>query len=628
MALCLSPIGSAASWNDEAANNYYGFVIYTWDENPTSWDYEIFPLAKSLGARWIQAEGPLVLSESAHWGRLVPDPAADLSDPASYNFDLLDWVGAADGEGLNVVLTLNTGNDHLGWSTYSPWVECLWVPQNLLIELPCNCLPRDWDQWYQFVYQVASHFNGVNGPEVRVFQTIGEPGNVEGQYFQGTPQQMYGGGESVLVTRYDGSTIMLPAAVVPITQLAVHDANPLARLALGAPYGGVEGTALAAVHDLYQEYSDGGFTVEEKQEIVDLANHYNLHLIQVLWWFREITFEDIEGWLFNDSNNPARRGREFIEASIEQPQYYDIYGFHLYDSEHRRYGWLGSAGISRAMAYIGDQLRDVKPAWVNGTGLWGNLYTAEQEARSAYHLIQTLVGSYAAGMVGLTYTGISDAILLPTPVSLVENRLDPDPPRARHEAAGAYSMLARIFPDPQSFELEGEIIPDPPNADVVLYRFHLNRQDLPAQGYAAVGWCIDEVPDPYNALSFDNPDCPKEIDVGPLLGLPPGTELAVYLYTGELATGGCTQDPVITFDEAPFLITWGDDTDGDCIPDVSDNCPDVENADQSDTGDMVMVDGEWLDAPDGRGDACRLDGTIFTDGFESGDTAAWSSVVP
>jgi hypothetical protein len=280
------------------------------------------------------------------------------------------------------------------------------------------------------------------------------------------------------------------------------------------------------------------------------------------------------------------------------------------------------------MAYIGDQLRDVKPAWVNGTGLWGNLYTGLNEARSAYHLIQTLVGSYAAGMVGLTYTGISDAILLPSPVSLFENRFDTDPPRVRHEAAGAFSMMARIFPDALSFEPEAEIIPDPPDSDVVLYKFHLTRTDPHAQGYAAIGWCVDEVPDPYNALSFDNPDCPKQIDVSQYLSIPPGTDLAVYLYNGELATGGCTQDAIITFDEAPFLIAWGDDTDWDCIPDVSDNCPEVANPDQSDTGEAVMVDGEYLAAPDGRGNACQPVGDIFSDGFESGDTSAWSNVVP
>ena len=608
VALCLLTSVPAAAWNGESANDYNAFVIYNWDENPTGWDYEIFPLAKALGAGWIQAEGPQVLSQAAHWGRLVPDTTADLSDPASYHFEFLDWVAAADGEGLNVVLALATGNTQRLFSTYSPWVRCEWVPQNWWLEYPCNCLPRRWQDWYQFVYQVVRHFDGVNGPEVRVFQTIPEPGNVEGQYFQGTAEQMYGGGpDSVTITRYDGSTVTLPAAIVPVTHLAVHDANPLARLALGAPYGGVEGTALAAIHELYEALSPGGFTPEEEQAVVDLAHEFNMYYVPIWWWwFEEVTFADIEGWLFDENDNPARRGREFIEASIEQTDYYEIYGFHLYDSAHMTYNWLGPVGMIRSMAYIGERLRGVRPVLLNGTGMWGNLYADQKEARSAYHLIQTLVGSYAAGLDGVTYTAISDPFLLPPPVSLYEPQ-DTAPPRGGHEAAGSFSMLARIFPDTSSFSLAAEIVPDPPDTDVVLYEFRLVRDDVGAQGYAACGWCVDEVPDPYNSLSFDNPDCPKEIDLSAYLDIPPGTDLAIYRYTGELAPGGVTQDPVVTFDEAPFLVTWGDDTDGDGIPDVSDNCPDRPNPRQSDTGDVVAVDGQGLDAPDGIGNACEID---------------------
>ncbi len=101
LAVVVTAVGEAA------AGDYYGFVVYTWDEDPVAWDHEIFPVAKALGAGWIQAEGPLMLSESAHWGRLVPDPGADLSDPTSYDFERLDWVEAAVDSGLEVVLTLS-----------------------------------------------------------------------------------------------------------------------------------------------------------------------------------------------------------------------------------------------------------------------------------------------------------------------------------------------------------------------------------------------------------------------------------------------------------------------------------------------------------------------------------------
>ena len=56
------------------------------------------------------------------------------------------------------------------------------------------------------------------------------------------------------------------------------------------------------------------------------------------------------------------------------------------------------------------------------------------------------------------------------------------------------------------------------------------------------------------------------------------------------------------------------DADGDDVGDVCDNCPSVYNPCQEDS-DM-----------DGTGDACE--GLVFSDGFESGDTSAWSLSIP
>ena len=226
------------------------------------------------------------------------------------------------------------------------------------------------------------------------------------------------------------------------------------------------------------------------------------------------------------------------------------------------------------MAYIGDQFRGIKPAWVNGTGLWGNLYTEEQEARSAYHLIQTLVGSYAAGMVGLTYTGISDAILLPSPVSLIENRLDPDPPRAWHEAAGAFSMMARIFPEVRGHSSwRWRSSRTRPTTTWCCTPFTCHGRILRPRDTRPSAGVSTRCPNRTTPSPSTTRTVRKRLTSARYLDLPQGTDLAVYRYTGELATGGCTQDPFITFDEAPILIAWGDDTDGDCIPDVSDNCP-------------------------------------------------------
>jgi len=60
-----------------------------------------------------------------------------------------------------------------------------------------------------------------------------------------------------------------------------------------------------------------------------------------------------------------------------------------------------------------------------------------------------------------------------------------------------------------------------------------------------------------------------------------------------------------------ILDACAPDADGDGVEDGVDNCPDIYNPGQED----------WDE--NGIGDAC--DGLIFADGFESGDTSAWSS---
>ncbi len=55
------------------------------------------------------------------------------------------------------------------------------------------------------------------------------------------------------------------------------------------------------------------------------------------------------------------------------------------------------------------------------------------------------------------------------------------------------------------------------------------------------------------------------------------------------------------------------DGDNDGVVDPLDNCPTVPNPDQRDSN------------RNGMGDVCE--GLVFVDGFESGDTGAWSAVV-
>ncbi len=72
------------------------------------------------------------------------------------------------------------------------------------------------------------------------------------------------------------------------------------------------------------------------------------------------------------------------------------------------------------------------------------------------------------------------------------------------------------------------------------------------------------------------------------------------------------RDGIAVCDRGAFEVDCsGPDTDGDGIADECDNCPALANPDQSDSNG------------NGVGDACE----IFIDGFESGDTSAWSKVV-
>ncbi|NJL29995.1 MAG: hypothetical protein HC897_19935 [Thermoanaerobaculia bacterium] len=76
--------------------------------------------------------------------------------------------------------------------------------------------------------------------------------------------------------------------------------------------------------------------------------------------------------------------------------------------------------------------------------------------------------------------------------------------------------------------------------------------------------------------------------------------------------------PLRASDHDGFALFVMTDRDGDTVADDVDNCPDDANPDQADE-DM-----------DGLGNVCDPDfmNAIFSDGFESGDTSAWTTTVP
>ncbi|GAB4291389.1 MAG: hypothetical protein Kow0090_04860 [Myxococcota bacterium] len=546
---------------EEPPLNYYGFVSYYGEEFAPLDD--AFGVIKSLGAGWSQAEGPNMLSKAATWGIVEPVEG-------EYDFSSLDWVKEAYAQGVQVLLTINTGHDNIAEVNYSPYVTCdpPDKPEN-----SCNCVPDDFNHWYQFVFKVVEHFDGKNGaPEVLYFQSMNEVALEK--YYRGTKEQIYGGGESVVIHRNNGlGDIELPAAWIPVAYIAVHDANPKAKYVAGACTPGY-GYPWAEMFEAHLNGASG-------EELVAIAERYNIFLAA------QKIYENFEKTDF-------KRNLEFCLHSFLHSQYYDVYATHWYHP-------AGTVGFTEAMKYVKKKLATLdveKPLWMTGTGIFLNLFEEPKEARLAYYLMKTLTGAYLAGVNWFDYSVLSDFVGT-SKIGLYA----PPSYRLRYSAADTFSMLSRIFSDDRSFKFVESYSPED---DVALHKFKISRYATGASGYAAIGWCLDE--EPQNLLNYKNPDCPKEIEIAKYLGIPPESAVAIYNYKGDLIFAGASETIFATFDEAPFLIAFGDDADGDKIPDISDNCPYASNEEQLDKGSegeiIIGVENIAIDAPDGIGYVC------------------------
>lgn len=83
---------------------YYGFVIYDWDSNSFPTLAPVFELIRSVGAGFVQAEGPRTTSKAATWGLIEPVEG-------QYDLSSLSWIAEAKASGLDVLLTINPGHD-------------------------------------------------------------------------------------------------------------------------------------------------------------------------------------------------------------------------------------------------------------------------------------------------------------------------------------------------------------------------------------------------------------------------------------------------------------------------------------------------------------------------------------
>ncbi|MBI2567053.1 MAG: thrombospondin type 3 repeat-containing protein [Candidatus Schekmanbacteria bacterium] len=557
-AVTMTATGAAA-----ADDSFYGFVSYDTDETKPLDD--AFAIMRAAGAGWIQSEGPNTLSKSASWGAIQPFTLSE------HDWSSVAWVGDARSQGLEVLLSVNAGHDRPTIANYSPWVDCEGASG---VGSATRCPPRSYQQWYDFAVAVARHFDGAHGvPEARYFMSTGESDDSP-TYWTASKERLYGGGDTVEITRDAGGTMTLPAAQIPVLYQGLHDGNPRARLVMGcsSAWRGYAWTHL-------KELDEGGAADDD---LVAQAHQYALN----------ITADSIRSSIANDPE--VVRSIEFFEQSLLYPQFYDIYAVHFYIT----------SGFTDAMAFTQAKLAAAgiaKPIWVTGEGAWllGSAETVER--RSAYLHFRRIVESHALGLawhdvsflVDFPFVGPDGLYAMPSSGT--------DYPQ-RRKLADSFRFLTRLLPTAAA---RSAVAATPPFTDTALHRFAVDRGGAATSGQIAAGWCQSECPE--NIFSWCNEDCPKTADVAAILGIGAEVGRAVYDYRGTLVSASCGgTTAMVTFDEAPAAIAWGPDADGDCVPDASDNCPLVANPDQANSAAEIVAGtgNAAIAAPDDLGDAC------------------------
>jgi hypothetical protein len=520
---------------------------------------------RAVGAGWAQAEGPLTMTRGAAWGIIQPHSLDE------HDWSSLDWVARADEAGLEVLLGISSGHDDPGLGCYCPWVDCQGASG---VVASTRCPPVSYQEWYQFAHDVAQHFDGAHGaPEVRTFMSTGENDDAA-SYWTASAEAYYGGGETVVIERNDGrGPIELPRAQLPVLYQGLHDGNPEAVVVMGcsSAWRGYSWSHLRAMID----GGDSPGAVEAQARAYGLALSHAAILDRLA------------------SDPEVVRSVAFFDASLTLPQYYDVYAVHFYapagyvDAMKYVLGRLGEAGIDR-------------PVWNTGESavLIADPVTLEQ--RHAYLHIRRIVASHA---LGLDWHDVS--LLVDVPLAGGGLYASPsgglDYPQ-RNPLADAFSFLARRLPSRREVS---SLEVDAPFEDTQVYAFRVASGWPASSGFLAAGWCVDECP--ANTLGWCNADCPKSAEIGSILGVEEEDARAWLDFRGRLVDARCTGSAVeVSFDEAPFFVAWGADADGDCVPDVVDNCPLSANPDQANAEDESLAGqgNSAIPAPDHLGDAC------------------------
>ncbi|MFC1852237.1 thrombospondin type 3 repeat-containing protein [candidate division CSSED10-310 bacterium] len=554
----LRPVWASESQN---YNNYYGFVSYLLDEAEPLDD--AFTVIKRVGGGWAQAEGPITFTTSAHWGNI------QLVSLTEYDWSSLEWTNRATAAGLCILLNVSSGHDQMGMESYCPWVDCQAASG---IASSTRCPPLDYQQWYEYAYEVARHFDGSSGaPEIRYFMSTGENDDSP-EYWIATKEEYYGGGDLVTITRKNGlGTVEIYAAQLPVLYLGIKDGNSQAKVVMGcsSAYRGYAWTHI-------KEKIDQGCP---EQEVVEQAYQYGLNQ----------TYSQI---VTNISSDPAIiRSIAFFYQSLLFPEYYDIFAIHYY----------GPAGYKDAVNFVCSKLADAgitKEIWNTGEGKVILGTSDLSERRNAYLHLERILTSQTAGFSWHDTSFLVDFVFS-GPSGLYGRSAGGLDYPVRHYLANTFSFLSHILPEKNSAT---PVSVTPPEADTELLVFQV--QNSRGTGSLAGGWCLDECPQ--NVLVWCNIDCPKTHELNALLGIGSSEARALFDFTGTIISATCSGETTVTFDEAPFLLAWGPDRDGDCVPDIIDNCPDTFNPGQENNPlEAIMGNGNpAIPAPDFLGDLC------------------------
>jgi len=630
--------GDAGSEPVSARRDFHSFVWYAGDLQDNA------HVLRTLGGGGILSEGPGVLSRSIHWGRATREQLNfGPYDVNTRNFGDGAWIAPAQAAGMEVVLSINTGQGQSQGLTYSPWVTCGAALCGFGIPTLADCPPSEghWQDWYDFVFDVVTHFDGSteDRPEVRFFMSRTEAAS---PYWWGTKEELLGRLEPVppdsltSIDRVapDGSrhTEQVDEALAPVMHRAVQDANahrlrPNAALVLGPPAVFYQ---LAELNEALAAHGAGQATAEEVVTIARASNFYaNQHpdciptsptygadacvtAISQFFGTRQYTQCHL------DVAEHSLKTAHFDHLSVRSGE-----GHPLNEP-------TGGLAYTRAMQYLVGRMPPGASIWDLGTvGTPPGMDQADILPYLARDMFQRLIGAYR--VPGVTHVAPTWLYSPPDEVPLSDQniclyeKVSDVPWAERHAEADTFAMLARMVPNREGVlpgatswtYAEGAWTawsPDDPLFDgdsydeAILFSFGLRRHDIEDGARFAAGWCLDQTP--WEPIGFTG-TCPNG-DLAGILEIPADTDVAVYTGYGQFVEVVNTGDPATflhTLDQIPALLVWGGaDTDGDGIPDAIDNCPDDANADQAEDPaerlQSYVDDTVWITAPDGIGDAC------------------------